>query len=111
MTRVMGRLAITRGLPRVIRSGKSKAFCSKAMAAWAHSRGAQLRLIELGKPNQNAYIESFSRRLLDEPQRALVSQPAACPNGDRKLAARIQRGATKERTGRLTLSASAKQLQ
>lgn len=36
------------------------------MAAWAHERGMQLRLIEPGKPNQNAYIESFNGRLRDE---------------------------------------------
>jgi len=34
--------------------------------AWAHGRGVQLRLIEPGKPNQNAYIESFNGRFRDE---------------------------------------------
>jgi transposase InsO family protein len=36
------------------------------MVAWAHARGVQLRLIEPGKLNQNAYIESFNGRLRDE---------------------------------------------
>jgi putative transposase len=36
------------------------------MVAWAHERGVQLRLIQPGKPNQNAYIESFNGRLRDE---------------------------------------------
>lgn len=36
------------------------------MVAWAHERGLQLRLIEPGKPNQNAYFESFNGRLRDE---------------------------------------------
>ncbi|EIL87051.1 integrase catalytic subunit, partial [Rhodanobacter fulvus Jip2] len=71
VTRVMDRLAQTRGLPKVIRSDNGKEFCGKAMVTWAHERGVQLRLIEPGKPNQNAYIESFNGRL-----RALVSQPA-----------------------------------
>ncbi|QNH26060.1 IS3 family transposase [Xanthomonas theicola] len=66
VTRVMDRLAVTRGLPRVIRSDNEKEFCGKAMVAWAHERGVQLRLIEPGKPNQNAYIESFNGRLRDE---------------------------------------------
>jgi transposase InsO family protein len=66
VTRVMDRLALTRGLPRVIRSDNGKEFCGKAMVAWAHERGVQLRLIEPGKPNQNAYIESFNGRLRDE---------------------------------------------
>jgi RHS repeat-associated protein len=66
VTRVMDRLALTRGLPKVIRSDNGKEFCGKAMIAWAHERGVQLRLIEPGKPNQNAYIESFNGRFRDE---------------------------------------------
>jgi len=33
---------------------------------WAHERRVTLRLIEPGKPNQNAYIESFNGRFRDE---------------------------------------------
>jgi len=66
VTRVMDRLALSRGLPKVIRSDNGKEFCGKAMLTWAHERGVQLRLIEPGKPNQNAYIESFNGRLRDE---------------------------------------------
>ena len=36
------------------------------MLTWAHARGVTLRLIEPGKPNQNAYIESFNGRFRDE---------------------------------------------
>lgn len=66
LTRVLDRLALGRGLPRVIRTDNGKEFCGKAMVAWAHERGVQLRLIEPGKPNQNAYVESFNGRLRDE---------------------------------------------
>ena len=66
LTRILDRLALSRGLPRVIRSDNGKEFCGKAMVIWAHERGVQLRLIEPGKPNQNAYIESFNGRLRDE---------------------------------------------
>jgi len=38
----------------------------KVMVQWADRRGVTLRLIEPGKPNQNAYIESFNGRLRDE---------------------------------------------
>lgn len=31
-----------------------------------HERGVQPRLIELSKPNQNTYVESFNGRLRDE---------------------------------------------
>ena len=66
LTRVLDRLALSRGLPKVIRTDNGKEFCGKAMVTWAHERGVQLRLIEPGKPNQNAYVESFNGRLRDE---------------------------------------------
>ena len=66
VTRILDRLAITRGLPRVIRTDNGKEFCGHAMLTWAHANNVNLRLIEPGKPNQNAYIESFNGRLRDE---------------------------------------------
>ena len=36
------------------------------MLTSAHTQGLTLRLIEPGKPNQNAYIESFNGRFRDE---------------------------------------------
>jgi len=41
-------------------------FVGKAMLTWAHRNGVTLRAIEPGKPNQNAYVESFNGRLRDE---------------------------------------------
>lgn len=66
VSRVLDRLALSRGLPKVIRTDNGKEFCGKAMVAWAHERGVSLRLIQPGKPNQNAYVESFNGRLRDE---------------------------------------------
>jgi len=66
LTRVLGRLADTRGLPHVVRTDNGKEFCGRAMLTWAHAHRVTLRLIEPGKPNQNAYIESFNGRLRDE---------------------------------------------
>ena len=66
VTRVLDRLALSRGLPQVIRTDNGKEFCGKAMVIWAHQQGVQLRLIQPGKPNQNAYVESFNGRLRDE---------------------------------------------
>ena len=43
-----------------------KEFCSRAMLTWAHARGVQLFLIEPGKLNQNAYVESFNGSFRDE---------------------------------------------
>ncbi len=66
LTRMLDRLAIYRGLPQAIRTDNGKEFCGRAMLNWAHERSVKLRLIEPGKPNQNAYIESFNGRLRDE---------------------------------------------
>ncbi len=66
VTRVLEGLAITRGLPQVLRTDNALEFCGRAMLTWAHARGVTLRLIEPGKPTQNAYIESFNGRLRDE---------------------------------------------
>lgn len=66
VARVLDRLALTRGLPQVIRPDNGKEFCGKAMVAWAYGRGLQLRLIQPSKPNQKTYIESFNGRLRDE---------------------------------------------
>jgi putative transposase len=66
VTRLLDELAITRGLPEVIRTDNGKEFCGHAMRTWAHHHNVTLRLIEPGKPNQNAYIESFNGRFRDE---------------------------------------------
>jgi putative transposase len=66
VTRVLDRLALERGLPAVLRTDNALEFCGRVMLTWAHDRGVTLRLIEPGKPNQNAYIESFNGRLRDE---------------------------------------------
>jgi transposase InsO family protein len=66
VTRVLEALAITRGLPEVLRTDNGLEFCGRAMLTWAHARGVTLRLIEPGKPTQNAYIESFNGRFRDE---------------------------------------------
>ena len=66
LTRILDGLAVSRGLPRVIRTDNGKEFCGRAMLTWAHTHQVKLTLIEPGKPNQNAYIESFNGRLRDE---------------------------------------------
>lgn len=66
LVRFLQTLCATRGTPRVIRTDNGKEFCGKDMLIWAHEEKVDLRLIEPGKPNQNAYIESFNGRLRDE---------------------------------------------
>jgi transposase InsO family protein len=59
-------LATKRGLLIAIRTENGKEFCCRAIMTWAYARAVQLFLIEPGKPNQNAYIESFNGRFRDE---------------------------------------------
>lgn len=66
LTRILDRLAAERGLPQAIRTDNGKEFCGRAMLTWAHARGVNLFLIQPGKANQNAYIESFNGRFRDE---------------------------------------------
>jgi len=66
LTRILDQLAARRGLPRMIRTDNGKEFCGRAMLTWAHAHNVTLRLIEPGKPNQNAYVESFNGRFRDE---------------------------------------------
>ena len=66
LTRILDRLAVQRGLPQAIRTDNGKEFCGRAMLTWAHARDIRLFLIQPGKPNQNAYVESFNGRLRDE---------------------------------------------
>jgi len=66
LTRILDGICAQRGTPAVIRTDNGPEFTGKAMLNWAHRRGIALRLIEPGKPNQNAYVESFNGRLRDE---------------------------------------------
>jgi len=66
VVRALEQICRQRSGPKVIRTDNGKEFCGRAMLTWAHERQVALRLIEPGKPNQNAYIESFNGRLRDE---------------------------------------------
>jgi len=66
LTRILDAICSQRGTPSMIRSDNGPEFTGKAMLTWAHRHGIALRLIEPGKPNQNAYVESFNGRLRDE---------------------------------------------
>lgn len=63
---VLQRLAESRGLPKGITVNNGPEFVSKALDEWAYAVGLQLRFIQPGKPQQNAYIESFNGKFRDE---------------------------------------------
>jgi putative transposase len=63
---VLQRLADTRGLPRSITVDHGPEFEGQVLDAWAYSTNVQLSFIRPGKPNENAYIESFNGKFRDE---------------------------------------------
>jgi transposase InsO family protein len=65
LTRILDGIRARRGTPAVIRTDNGAESTGKAMLDWAYRRGIALRLIEPGKPKQNAYVESFNGRLRD----------------------------------------------
>ena len=63
---VLERLADTRGLPRSITVDHGPEFEGQVLDAWAYQTNVQLSFIRPGKPNENAYIESFNGKFRDE---------------------------------------------
>ena len=66
VTRVLDQAARFRGYPKAIRTDQGPEFTGKALDQWACRHGVQLKLIQAGKPTQNAFIESFNGRFRDE---------------------------------------------
>lgn len=63
---VLERLSQVRGLPQSVTVDNGPEFAGKVLDEWAYRQQLQLRFIEPGKPQQNAYIESFNGRFRDE---------------------------------------------
>ena len=63
---VLERLADSRGLPASITVDNGPEFDGQVMDKWAYRRGVHLSFIRPGKPNENAYIESFNGKFRDE---------------------------------------------
>jgi putative transposase len=59
-------LAETRALPEVIVCDNGPEFTSLTLDQWAHQHGIRLSFIQPGKPQQNAFIESFNGKLREE---------------------------------------------
>ena len=66
MQGVLDRIADTRGLPQSITVDNGPEFDSQVLDKWAYRCGVQLSFIRPGKPNENAYIESFNGKFRDE---------------------------------------------
>jgi putative transposase len=59
-------LADTRGLPSSITVDHGPEFEGQVLDSWAYEAGVLLSFIRPGKPNENAYIESFNGKFRDE---------------------------------------------
>ena len=66
VVRVLERLAERHGAPEAITIDNGTEFDSKVMDEWAFKRKVRLAFIRPGKPNENAYGESFNGRFRDE---------------------------------------------
>lgn len=61
VVRVLENLVAWRGLPRAIRCDNGPEFLAQGFVAWCRERAIEIRYIQPGKPNQNAFIERFNR--------------------------------------------------
>ena len=66
VVRVLERLVERHGAPEAITIDNGTEFDSKAMDEWAFRRKVRLSFIRPGKPNENAYGESFNGKFRDE---------------------------------------------
>lgn len=53
-------------LPKIFNIDNGSEFTGKAMDQWAFDKGIKLDFIRPGKPNENAFIESFNGKLRNE---------------------------------------------
>ncbi len=61
VVRVLDDIVAWRGHPRAIRCDNGPEFLSQRFVAWCAERAIEIRYIQPGKPNQNAFIERFNR--------------------------------------------------
>jgi putative transposase len=59
--RVLEQLRDWRGLPQAIRCDNGPEYTAQPVMDWCQAHGIELRYIQPGKPNQNAYIERFNK--------------------------------------------------
>jgi putative transposase len=72
MTRALEMVAISRGYPAAVRCDNGPEFTSQAFVDWCAERDIEIRYIQPGKPNQNAFTERFNRTYREEVLDAYV---------------------------------------
>ncbi len=66
VVRALEQLTAWRGLPQAIRCDNGPELISQVFMDWCGDHQIELRYIQPGKPNQNAFIERFNRTYRDE---------------------------------------------
>jgi putative transposase len=59
VVRVMEQLGEMDGLPDAVRVDNGPEFLAEAFRGWCAEHGIEIRYIQAGKPNQNAFVERF----------------------------------------------------
>ena len=66
VVRALNQIIEWRGQPFAIRVDNGPEYISATLSQWAAGKGIALNHIQPGKPQQNAFVESFNGRLRDE---------------------------------------------
>jgi len=66
VVRVLEQIKEWRGTPEAIRCDNGPELLSQAFVDWCEENNVEIRYIQPGKPNQNAFIERFNRTFRDE---------------------------------------------
>jgi putative transposase len=66
VVRALDGIAAARGYPKQLICDNGPEFVGRDVVGWAAHHGVQLVHIQPGKPNQNAFVESFNGRVRDE---------------------------------------------
>ena len=66
VTRVLDQLIELRGKPESLLTDNGPEFTGSALDAWTYQQKITHQFIQPGKPNQNAYVESFNGKVRDE---------------------------------------------
>ena len=66
VTRVLDQLVELRGKPNRLLTDNGPEFAGAALDVWTYANQIEHQFIQQGKPNQNAYVESFNGKVRDE---------------------------------------------
>lgn len=66
VVRELEKIKLQRGAPKSIVIDNGSEFTGRVMDAWAHANGIVLDFIRPGKPQENAFIESFNGKFREE---------------------------------------------